>query len=115
MISDGMILIGDAAGLESTELCDGVPAAWFSGEIAAEVVIEAIKTGDFSKSFLQKYENRIRTHEIIQWSISGRNRYDLRTAQEKHDAKLLKKYVHDGWGLGSLSHFTGPFLKYLIK
>ena len=40
--TDGMILIGDAAGLESTELCDGVPAAWFSAEIAADVAIEAI-------------------------------------------------------------------------
>ena len=27
--TDGMILVGDAAGLESTGLCDGVPAAWF--------------------------------------------------------------------------------------
>ncbi|MFX0072732.1 MAG: NAD(P)/FAD-dependent oxidoreductase [Candidatus Hermodarchaeota archaeon] len=112
---DGMILIGDAAGLESTELCDGVPAAWFSAEIAAEVAIEAIKENDVSKSFLKKYDERIKSHPIIQWSISGTNRFNLRKAQEKHDEKLLRKYVHDGWGLGTLSHFTSPFLKMTLS
>jgi len=58
--TDGMILIGDAAGLESTELCDGVPAAWFSAEIAADVAIEAIRAGDTSTSFLKRYDERIR-------------------------------------------------------
>ena len=109
--ADGIILIGDVAGLESTELCDGVPAAWFSAEIAAEVAIEAIQIGDMSREFLKKYDERIKNHPIIQWSISGRNRYDLRKAQETHDEKMLKKYIHNGWGIGALTHFTTPFLK----
>jgi len=108
---DGIILIGDVAGLESTELCDGVPAAWWSAEIAAEVAIEAIRLENTSKEFLKKYDERIKSHPIIQWSISGRNRYDLREAQEQHDEKKLKKYIHNGWGLGALTHFTTPFLK----
>ena len=113
--ADGMLLIGDAAGLESTELCDGVPAAWFSGEIAADVAIEAIKANDTSKSFLARYDAKIKEHPIIQWSISGKNRYDLRIAQEKHDLKLLKRYVHDGWGLGALTHFMTPFFKLMLS
>jgi len=60
---------------------------------------------------LKKYDERIKSHPIIQWSISGRNRYDLREAQEQHDEKKLKKYIHNGWGLGALTHFTTPFLK----
>lgn len=113
--TDGMILIGDAAGLESTELCDGVPAAWFSAEIAAKVAIDAIKANDVSKEFLSKYDRLIKAHPIIQWSISGRNRFDLRIAQEEHDLKKLKKYIHNGWGLGALTHFMSPFLQILLS
>mgnify|MGYP006278178297 CR=1 FL=1 len=114
MVTNGMILIGDVAGLESTELCDGVPAAWFSAEIAAETAIKAIKANDTTKDFLKSYESQIRNHPIIEWSISGRNRYNLRFAQEKHDLKKLKKYIHDGWGLGSLAFFTTPFMQLLL-
>ena len=112
--TDGMILIGDAAGLESTELCDGVPAAWYSAEIAADVAIEAIKHNDTSKSFLKKYDDKIKAHPIIQWSISGTNRYNLRIAQEEHNEKKLKRYIHDGWGLGAFTHFITPLLKTVV-
>ncbi|MBD3228807.1 MAG: FAD-dependent oxidoreductase [Candidatus Lokiarchaeota archaeon] len=112
---DGIILIGDAAGLESTELCDGVPAAWFSAEIAAKVAIQAINNNDTSKSFLQKYDDKIKNHDIIMWSITGTNRYNLRIAQKNHDVQLLKKFIHNGWGIGSLKHFTTPFFKYYFK
>ncbi|MFO8048797.1 MAG: NAD(P)/FAD-dependent oxidoreductase [Desulfosudaceae bacterium] len=108
---DGIILIGDVAGLESTELCDGVPAAWFSAEIAAEVAIEALRAGDTSRSFLSRYDQRIKAHDIIQWSISGENRYNLRYAQEKKDIRLLRKYVHQAWGLGQLTHSLSPLLR----
>jgi electron transfer flavoprotein-quinone oxidoreductase len=108
---DGMILIGDAAGLESTELCDGVPAAWFSADIAADVAIEAIEAGDTSSGFLKKYDQRIREHPIIQWSITATNRYNLRFAQEHHSIEELRKYVHDGWGLGGFSHMSTPLVK----
>jgi digeranylgeranylglycerophospholipid reductase len=111
---NGMILIGDAAGLESTELCDGVPAAWFSAEIAAEVAIHAIKVNDFSEAFLKKYDERIKAHSILQWSISGINRYKLRMAQEQHSERKLKKFIYNGWGLGALTHFTTPLIKTVI-
>ncbi len=112
---DGIILIGDAAGLESTELCDGVPAAWFSADIAADVAIEAIRAGNTRKDFLKKYDDRIKDHPIIQWSISSRNRYNLRYAQEKHDKRLLKKYVHYAWGMGQLTHSLTPILKMTFR
>ncbi len=113
--TDGMLLIGDAAGLESTELCDGVPAAWFSAEIAAKVTIEAIKFNDTSKAFLKRYDDEIKAHPIIQWSISGRNRYNLREAQMEHDEVKLKKYIHEGWGLGCFAHVTTPLLKMIFS
>jgi len=112
--TDGMILIGDAAGLEGTELCDGVPAAWFSAEIAADVAIEAVKARDTSKKFLRKYDRRIRRHPIIAWSIRAKNRYNLRNAQESHDEKELKRYIHQGWGLGTLKSISTPLLKAIL-
>ncbi len=96
----GILLIGDAAGLENTELCDGVPAAWFSAEIAADVAIEAIGRNDTSATFLKRYDDRIRSHPIIQWALRSTNRYNLRHAQARHDERQLRQYIHDGWGLG---------------
>jgi len=107
---DGIILIGDAAGLESTELCDGVPAAWFSADIAADVAIEAIRAGNTKKEFLKAYDERIKNHAVIQWSISGDNRYNLRYAQETKDIRLLRKFVHHAWGMGQLTHSLSPVL-----
>jgi len=112
---NGILLIGDVAGLESTELCDGVPAAWFSADIAAEVAIAAIQAGDTSKTFLKQYDDRIRDHAVIQWSITAKNRYNLRYAQEKKDPALLKKYVHYGWGMGQLTHSLTPVLKLTFR
>ncbi|MHA1803474.1 MAG: NAD(P)/FAD-dependent oxidoreductase [Promethearchaeota archaeon] len=112
---NGILLIGDAAGLESTELCDGVPAAWFSAEIAASVAIEAIKKKDVSEKFLKKYDTLIKSHPLIQWSISGTNRYNLRYAQEKHDLKLLRKYVHAGWGIAAMTHVATPLMKMVLS
>jgi flavin-dependent dehydrogenase len=112
--TDGMILIGDAAGLESTELCDGVPAAWFSAEMAADVAIDALRAGDTSSSFLRRYDELIKAHPIIQWSISRTNRHDLRYAQQTHDEKLLKRYIHDGWGLGGFKHVSTPLIRTIL-
>ncbi|MFX1557352.1 MAG: NAD(P)/FAD-dependent oxidoreductase [Promethearchaeota archaeon] len=113
--TDGMILIGDAAGLESTELCDGVPAAWFSAEIAAKIAIQAISSNNTSSEFLKRYNRKIKSHPIIQWSITAKNRYNLRIAQKDHDEKKLRRSIHAGWGLGSLTQFTTPFLKILLE
>jgi len=113
--TDGMILVGDAAGLESTELCDGVPAAWISADIAADVAIEALRAGDTSRAFLARYDERIRAHPILSWAISGTNRFNLRYAQQEHNLKKLKRYVHDGWGLGALTHAAAPLAQTMCR
>ncbi|RPJ77582.1 MAG: hypothetical protein EHJ94_10705 [Deltaproteobacteria bacterium] len=113
--TDGMLLIGDAAGLENTELCDGVPTAWFSAEIAADVAIEAIAHHDTSASFLKRYDERIQAHPIIQWAITSTNRYNLRYAQKEHDEKKLKQYIHDGWGLGFCKHGSTALMKITLS
>ncbi|MDD5711937.1 MAG: hypothetical protein PHY31_04165, partial [Smithellaceae bacterium] len=108
--TDGMILVGDAAGLESTELCDGVPAAWISADIAADVAIEALRAGDTSARFLARYDRRIKAHPILQWSITATNRFNLRYAQQEHSLPKLREYVHGGWGLGAMAHCATPLI-----
>jgi flavin-dependent dehydrogenase len=111
----GMILVGDVAGLESTELCDGVPQAWISADIAADVAIESLKANDTSSSFLSRYDKKIKAHPILQWSISGTNRFNLRYAQQEHDLKKLRRYVHNGWGLGALTHLSTPLVNTICR
>jgi len=111
----GMILVGDVAGLESTGLCDGVPTAWFSAEIAANVAIEAIKAGDCSAKFLERYNRRIKAHPIIQWAITCRGRWNLRKAQESHDRKELRSRVNYQFGPGILTHAGTPLVKSVLQ
>jgi flavin-dependent dehydrogenase len=113
--TDGMILVGDAAGLESTGLCDGVPAAWFSADIAADTAIEAIKANDTSAGFLKRYDRRIKAHPIIQWTITCRGRWDLRKAQESHDRKELRARVDHQFGPGLLTHLGTPLTKSILE
>jgi len=113
-VTGGMLLIGDVAGLENTELCDGVPTAWFSADIAADVAIAAIAADDVSEQFLLQYSDRINSHPLIQWAITATSRYNLRYAQQDHDEKKLKKTIHAGWGLGAFGHASTPLLKILL-
>ncbi len=112
--TDGMILAGDVAGLESTGLCDGVPTAWFSADIAADVAIEAIKANDFSAKFLERYNRRIKSHGIIQWAITCNGRWNLRKAQESHDRKELLDRVNYQFGPGILTHAGTPLVKSVL-
>ncbi len=112
--TDGMILVGDAAGLESTGLCDGVPTAWFSADIAADVAIEAIKAMDCSSKFLERYNRRIKSHTIIQWAITCNGRLNLSKAQETHDRKDLRDRVNYQFGPGVLTHAGTPLVKSLL-
>ena len=63
---------------------------------------------------MRKYDKRIRRHPIIAWSIRAKNRYNLRKAQESHDEKELKRYIHQGWGLGTLKSISTPLLKAIL-
>ncbi|MBN1374878.1 MAG: NAD(P)/FAD-dependent oxidoreductase [Dehalococcoidia bacterium] len=114
-VTDGMILVGDVAGIESTGLCDGVPAAWFSADIAADVAIQALKANDTSAAFLRRYTKRIKAHPIIQWTISCRGRWDLRKAQESHNWKELKDGINYQFGPGLLTHAASPLTRCILQ
>ncbi|MEM4634076.1 MAG: NAD(P)/FAD-dependent oxidoreductase, partial [Candidatus Anstonellaceae archaeon] len=54
--SDGLLLVGDAAGFTSPMFEGGTSLAMTSGKFAAEVAAEAIRKADTSKAFLSRYE-----------------------------------------------------------
>jgi len=56
-IKDGLLLVGDAARQTNPLTGGGIANSCIAGKIAGEVVAEAASAGDFSASFLMKYEN----------------------------------------------------------
>jgi flavin-dependent dehydrogenase len=114
---DDMLIIGDAAGFESAAFGDGVPNAWFSAEIAADVAIEAIRANDTSKSFLKKYDEKVRANPFIIHTISDTRRWDMRNVLKSRDENEHRKRIRDFWGIGAFryKHMGGPCLKAAIQ
>jgi flavin-dependent dehydrogenase len=110
---DGLLIIGDAAGFEASAFGDGVPNAWFSAEIAADVAIEAVRRGDISRSVLAAYEERIKAHHFIMHTITDFRRWDMRRLLLTRDEAEFKRKVRDHWGIGAFRYgnMGGPCMK----
>lgn len=57
--SNRILIAGDAAGLIEFFSGNGIPQAYGSGMLAAEVAAAAIRNGNFSASFLKQFDRRI--------------------------------------------------------
>ncbi len=55
---DGALLAGDAADLADPLTCEGIQHALVSGILAGDVINDALDAGNYSYSFLRKYEMR---------------------------------------------------------
>ena len=110
---DGLLIIGDAAGFEASAFGDGVPNAWFSAEIAADVAIEAVRRGDISSPVLAAYEERIKAHPFIIHTITDFRRWDMRRLLLTRDEAEFKRKVRDHWGIGAFRYgnMGGPCMK----
>ncbi|HZU03152.1 MAG TPA: NAD(P)/FAD-dependent oxidoreductase [Ktedonobacteraceae bacterium] len=58
---DGLLLAGDAGGHGSTLVGEGIRFAIYSGQMAGKVAAEAIKAGDTSATFLERFDKQWRT------------------------------------------------------
>ncbi len=66
IISDGFLLVGDAAHLVNASLYhEGTNLAMASGLYAAEAIIEAKKKGDFSKNGLRSYREKLENSFVM--------------------------------------------------
>jgi digeranylgeranylglycerophospholipid reductase len=57
---NGLLLAGDAAGHGSTLVGEGIRFAIYSGQMAGTVAAEAVKTGDTSAAFLERFDKKWR-------------------------------------------------------
>jgi electron transfer flavoprotein-quinone oxidoreductase len=74
MVGDGLILVGDSAGLINSSIYHEVTnMAMASGVFAAEAVIEAKEKGDFSKAALQSYRNKLDESFVLKDMFHFRN------------------------------------------
>lgn len=58
---DGLLLAGDAGGHGSTLVGEGIRFAIYSGQMAGQVAAEAVKAGDISEKFLNRFDKQWRT------------------------------------------------------
>src|SRR6185369_14844149 len=65
MYADGVLLAGDCAGLLNPQRLKGIHSAIKSGMLAADVILEALKAGDFSAQQLQRYEEVVNESWIM--------------------------------------------------
>jgi len=107
---DGMLIIGDAAGFEAAAFGDGVPNAWFSADIAADVAVASVSAGDYSAYFLSRYEELVRANPFIIHTISDTRRWNMRNLLKSRDMAELKRRVRDHWGIGAFrwGNMGGP-------
>jgi electron transfer flavoprotein-quinone oxidoreductase len=65
--ANGLLIAGDAAGLVNASLYhEGSNLAMASGKVAAEVLIESKKQGNFSGTSLGQYEQRLRKSFVFE-------------------------------------------------
>lgn len=65
LYGDGYLIAGDSGMLFNTLHREGSNMAMVSGAFAAQTIIEAIRTNDFSRSSLKNYESRLRNSFIF--------------------------------------------------
>ena len=102
---DRCLLCGDAAGLINPISGEGIYYAMASGEIAAEVIVKAIKANDTSSSFLSMYQKqwkkdfgkdiKILLRTTKQWSKGNENFVKLASKDEKLTDVILS-ILHGG-------------------
>ncbi|HEV2461092.1 MAG TPA: NAD(P)/FAD-dependent oxidoreductase [Ktedonobacterales bacterium] len=69
-VGDGLLATGDAAGHGSTLVGEGIRFAIYSGQMAGVVAAEAVRAGDASAQFLERYERQWRARFGREMEIS---------------------------------------------
>ncbi|MGB9521472.1 MAG: NAD(P)/FAD-dependent oxidoreductase, partial [Anaerolineales bacterium] len=65
LVDDGLLWVGDAAGLTHPITGQGIPQAIESGLLAAEIASTALQKGDTRQHILRAYDSEIRTRFSI--------------------------------------------------
>jgi electron transfer flavoprotein-quinone oxidoreductase len=77
LYSDGVVVVGDAAGLVNPVNREGANLAMLSGRLAAEAIVEAKQRGDFSAASLSRYRELLGDSVVIKDLYKIRNTTDF--------------------------------------
>jgi len=90
LFADGVVVVGDAAGLVNPLNREGANLAMVSGKLAAQAIIEAKAKGDFSIATLSRYS------ELLDYSVVIRDLFKIRnTTDFAHERPhLFTEYPH---------------------
>lgn len=89
LYSDGVMVVGDAAMLVDNVHFEGTNIAMLSGQLAAEVAIDAIDKQDFSKNTLSSYEKKLKTTSFYKDMKSYKDVVDI---VHTNSSSFLKYY-----------------------
>src|ERR1700730_249504 len=82
---DGLLLAGDSGGHGSTLVGEGIRFAIYSGQMAGAIAAEAVKAGDTSASFLERFDK--------QWRLRFGRDMDISYMINKH----IAQYSDEQW------------------
>jgi electron transfer flavoprotein-quinone oxidoreductase len=77
LYADGVVVVGDAAGLVNPLNREGANLAMVSGRLAAQAIIEAKERGDFSIAALSRYEELLNDSVVLKDLYKIRNTTDF--------------------------------------
>jgi flavin-dependent dehydrogenase len=109
--SDRVLICGDAAGFINPITGEGIYYAMASGEIAAEVVVEALNKGDTSENMLSKFQKQWKKDFGRDLELLGRFNQQWGKKSEKivklltRDEKLAKLIIGVTGGQISISRY----------
>ena len=84
MSGDGVLILGDSAGLVNMASLKGIHYAMASGYYSAQTIIKAFEKQDFSSEFLKEYDNKIKN------SFIARELYTYRNIRQSFHKGLFK-------------------------
>jgi digeranylgeranylglycerophospholipid reductase len=113
----GLMVVGDAGGLISTLLGEGIRFALEIGRTAGEVAVEAHRAGRFDAAFLERFDERWRQRfgKIFTWGYEINRRitqYNDKAWNEK--IKLLAQFPAEAIPALLQGNFSAPLLLPLL-
>jgi electron transfer flavoprotein-quinone oxidoreductase len=81
LFSDGVVVVGDAAGLVNPVNREGANLAMLSGRLAAQAIVEAKERGDFSAASLSRYRELLDESVVLEDLYKIRNTTDFAHAR----------------------------------
>lgn len=88
---DGLLVVGDSAGMVNMASLKGIHYAMTAGLLAAQTAFEALKKNDFSKQTLKQYDERVLFKSCI-----GRELYPVRNVRQAFDGGLIAGLLGSG-------------------